>query len=373
MASYDYALIGAGLFNIVLANKIAVSGKKVLVIERRSHIGGNCYDKIDKKTNILVHAYGPHIFHFNNYNILKYLEKYSLFVPYHHRVLSLYKNKLYQMPITIETINKFYGTLLRPNEVSSFLSKTKKSTECNEYINMEDKCISLIGRELYEAFFKYYTQKQWGKKPKDLPPDIINRIPVRYNYRSSYYNKKYSYLPNNGFTYLFHNMLDHPNIRVVLNTEYKSIKNDIKNIKIIYTGTIDSFFDYQYGKLEYRSLNFVKEYIDVQDWQGISVINYPEPQYKWTRICEPRHFYYDKWDTYSQNATVIFKEIPVNNENDPYYPINDSRNMIIFNQYAKLASYRDDIIFGGRLGEYKYYDMENTIESALKLYMKLEG
>ena len=373
MPNYDFALIGAGLFNVVLANKLACAGKKIIIIEKRSHIGGNCYDKNDEKTNILVHVYGPHILHFNNYNILKYLQQYASFTPYHHRVLSLYKNKLYQMPINIETINEYYHTSLRPYEVLSFLERKKHDTTLNECTNLEEKCISLIGKDLYEIFFKYYTKKQWGKDPKYLPPDIINRIPVRNDYRTSYYNKKYSYLPDNGFTHLFHNMLDHPNIRIDLNTEYKDVKNYLKNIKIIYTGTIDSFFDYQYGRLEYRSLNFIKEYVDVQDWQGISVINYPEQQYKWTRICEPRHFYYDKWDIYSPNKTVIFKEIPVNNEDDPYYPINDKYNMVIFNQYVKLASYRDDIVFGGRLGEYRYYDMENTIESAFKLYENIGG
>lgn len=373
MQDYDFILIGAGLFNIVLAEKLSKRNKKILIIEKRNHIGGNCFDERDSQTKIITHKYGPHILHFDNYKIYEYLSNFAPFTPFHHRVLTKYQDKLYQMPINLETINSFYGLSLTPSEVRNFLEgKSIKDIE-NIYSNVEDKCISMIGVELYNAFFKEYTQKQWGQDPKLLPSEIINRIPVRTDYNTSYYNKKYSYLPSQGFTFTFEKMISNPNISIQLNTnwhnlEYSKYDNAIK----IYTGAIDRYFDYCYGELEYRSLEFEKEYISVQDYQGISVVNYPEGKYQWTRICEPRHFYPEKWNEYSKTSTVIFKEKPCIDNSEPYYPINNKKNHDLLKKYENLACKEENLFFGGRLGEYKYFDMEGTIEAAFQLYDELE-
>ena len=367
-------LIGAGLHNAVLAREMANIGFNVKIYEQRSHIGGNCFDTTDKKTGILYHAYGPHIFHFSNIELLQWLSNFDEMIPFHHSVKSLYKGKLYPIPINLDTINLFFGCDLRPSEVDSFL----KSQRINSITpnNMEEKCISLIGKELYEAFFKEYTLKQWGKDPRDLPPSTIERIPVRKNYNSSYYNKPFSYLPQHGFTFLIQNILNHPQIEINLNSkiELNELKQFSKSGIVVYTGALDELFNQSFGKLEYRSLRFEKEYLPLEDFQGISVTNYPELKYEWTRITEPKHFTHKQNKLLNTDYTLIIKEFSYEHHSgqDPYYPINNNQNAILSKRYRDELNRIGNIIPAGRLGSYCYTDMENTINNALNLCKKIK-
>lgn len=365
----DYIVVGAGLFGAVVAERLASQHKKVCVLEKRNHIGGNCYDEYDQETGVLVHTYGPHIFHSSNDNVLSYIQKFTSFNRYFHQVVAYYRGRIYQLPFNLETINSFYGKNLRPYELKAFLDQEIAKENIISPQNMEEKAISLIGRPLYAAFVREYTIKQWGRDPKELPASIIQRIPVRNNYNECYYNKNFHGLPCDGYHKMFMNMLSHEGIVVKLNTDFFAVRNQIPSkVKIVFTGPIDSYFNYKFGKLEYRKVTFVREVHRVRDWQGTSVINYPELEYKFTRICEPRHFYLEKWDNYSPDATVIFKEFPsADNGEDPYYPINDTRNTQLAEQYKKEAASLTDVYFGGRLGEYKYYDMDDAIRSALAM------
>lgn len=366
---FEYFIVGAGLFGSVVAERLAGYGKKVCVLEKRNHIGGNCYDEFDPETDILTHKYGPHIFHADDDEVLKYIHGFTDFNRYFHQVLSVYKDKIYQLPFNLETINAFYGINLKPFEVRNFLDKEIAKENIQAPANMEEKAVSLIGRPLYEAFIKEYTAKQWGKEPKDLPESIIKRIPVRNNYYECYYNKKFHGMPVAGYAKMFEKMLSSPNIKVRLNTDYFTVRNQLpENTRIVFTGPIDKFFDCKYGKLEYRKVTFQREIHPVQDWQGTSVVNYPELKHEFTRICEPRHFYMENWGRYAPDRTVIFKEFSsFDDGEDPYYPINDLRNASLRERYEAEAEKRKNVIFGGRLGEYKYYDMEDSIRAALEL------
>ncbi len=365
-------IIGAGLFGITLA-QIVSNYRKVILVEKRNEIGGNCFDYIDEITGIYVHKYGPHILHIQDKNVYNYLSKFTEFNNYKHHVLSYYKNKIYEFPINLSTINAFYGTNLRPYEVNKFLELEVAKQMVHNPQNLEEKIIGLIGFPLYEAFFKEYTIKQWGKEPRELPANIINRIPIKVNYDTNYYKKLFNGIPSDGYTKMFTRMLSNKNISIEIGVNFfQDREYFIKKGPIIYTGPIDDFFNCIYGKLEYRSLRFEKEMYEVSDWQGNSVINYPELKYEYTRICEPKHFYPEKWHKFSDNKTLIFKEIPFIGQNDdPYYPIQDYFNTQIYNKYYKETLKLSNIYFGGRLGEYKYYDMEDTIKSAFNLSKKI--
>lgn len=372
---YNIIIVGAGLFGIVAAERLSESGKSVLLIERRNHIGGNCYDTIDEKTNIRFHKYGPHIFHINNKYIIDYIKKFTTYKEYFHKVLSIYKDKIYPIPINLQTINDFFCVRLKPFEVRDFLQRKIEKEHLTTPVNLEEKIISLIGRELYTAFFEEYTIKQWGKHPRLLPPSIINRIPFRDNYFDCYYQKKYYFMPIPGFTEMFSSMLKNKSVDIIYNFDFNKERYKLPySDYIIYTGAIDEYFDYQYGKLEYRSLQFEYEYQNYYDFQGISVINYPELRYNFTRICEPKHFYKEKWHTYSNDFTLIIKEYPKNfNSGERYYPICDDVNTKILQKYKLAAQQLKNVYFGGRLGEFKYYDMEDTISSALNLSEKINN
>lgn len=371
--STKYVIIGAGLFGITLANILACAGKKVYIFEKRDHIGGNCYDYINNDTKIFIHKYGPHIFHIQNAQIKKYIESFTNFSNYRHRVLAYYDKFLYEFPINLKTINSFYHIQLRPFEVKGFLEKEVQQCIIENPSNLEEKIINLVGIHLYEAFFKEYTIKQWGKHPKNLPESIINRIPIKTNYDSGYYKKCFNAMPDKGYTEMFRRMLTSKNISVELGVDFFDDREYLLNKgTVIFTGQIDAFFDFKYGKLEYRSLRFEEELYDVDDWQGISVVNYPELKYEYTRICEPKHFYPEHWNEYVPNKTLIYKEIPFStSDSEPYYPIQDERNMTVYQKYADEAQKFNNVYFGGRLGEYKYYDMEDTIKSAITLSKKL--
>lgn len=368
-SNQNFYLIGSGLHNAVLARELANAGYKVEIFDQRNHIGGNCYDETDHETGILFHVYGPHILHFSDKKILKYLAQYAEFVPFHHSVRSIYKNKAYQIPINLETINSFFNCNLKPSQVEDFLRDKKSVYE--QPRNLEEQCLSLIGKDLYEAFFKEYTIKQWGKDPKELPASTIARIPIRNNYNSSYYNKPYSYIPIKGFTNLISSILSHDNISIQLNAKI-NLKDLIQLTKrgiVIFTGPLDELFEYKVGKLEYRSLIFQKAIINSRDFQGISVVNYPELKYPWTRITEPKHFPHEINIANSTDKTLILKEISVNHTKDleAYYPINNESNIALSNRYKKMLAEIGNTFAAGRLGDYKYTDMENTIHNAIKL------
>lgn len=367
-------LIGAGLFNIICSRILAENGYNCIILERRAHIGGNCYDEIYPNTKILNHVYGPHIIHADDYNFIKWLSEFDKLDFFHHEVKTRYNDKLYSMPINLSTINDFFNVNLNPSEVNSFLQKISKKYQKDNYSNMEEKCLSLIGEELYEAFFKTYTFKQWNKHPIQLPSETINRIPIRTNYQTSYYKKKYSYIPHSGYTKLFEKILNHKNITVELNCNVKleNINNLITKGQVIYTGAIDELFEYEFGELEYRSLYFKVEKLDTNDFQGISVINYPELKYDYTRITEAKHFYPHK-DL--GNNTIISKEystdFKINSELDRYYPVNTITNNNLYERYKVKSKKYKNLYIEGRLGKYIYTDMENTFNNAL-LFLKKE-
>lgn len=364
------------MFNCTLARLLATYGHRVKIIEARDHIGGNCYDEVDYITGYRFHKYGPHILHFNNNKWFDFLSEFGTLRQFHHSVKSVYNGRLFQIPVNLDTINQFFGINLRPHEVADFLSG--KASRIENPGNMEDQLLSKIGRELYEAFFKNYTTKQWGKSPNKLPGSTIQRIPVRENYNSSYYNKPFSYIPEEGFTPLLMNMVNHENIEVELN--HAVLLDDILNYtkslyKVVYTGEVDRLFDYKFGYLEYRTLTFRKEYLNVIDAQGLSVINYPEEKYPWTRICEPKHFPHDEnIKNFNAPKTLIIKEYSKqkNVNDEAYYPIADEKNLDIFNKYLAEAGNIKNLYLAGRLGRYIYTDMEQTLNNAFEVFENIK-
>ncbi len=368
--SCDYLIVGAGFFGAVMAERIANDlGKKVIVIDRRDHVGGNCYSYLDEETGIESHKYGAHIFHTNSHDVWQYINQFTAFNGYHHQVLAVHQGKAFQMPINLETINSFYGRNFTPQEAKEFIAQEIRKEEIKEPGNLEEKILSLVGRPLYEAFIKGYTIKQWGQDPKQLPASIIDRLPVRFDYREDYFQDcRWQGMPLSGYTKIFESLLSSRNIEVVLNCDYFKNKDrfSVKE-KIIYTGRIDQFFDYQYGVLEWRAVDFERRVIPVEDFQGISVLNYADPSVPYTRILEPRHFYPERG--YTKEKTVIFYETSrPGQENDVYYPVNTARNLEILRKYKEESKKLDCVIFGGRLGEYVYYDMDAVILAALDRY-----
>lgn len=368
--SFDYVLVGAGFFCSVIAERIANDlNKKVLIIEKRNHIGGNCYSETDDKTGIEYHKYGTHIFHTSNEHVWNYISKFTTFNSYYHQVLTVYNGQVYQMPINLETINAFYKTNLKPFEVDAFL-KQETDKECYEKPkNFEEQAINIIGRPLYDAFIKGYTSKQWGRDPKSLPASIIKRLPFRKNYSESYFFDTHQGIPTDGYTAIFNKMLSSKNITVKLNTDFNQIKNELSpESKIIYSGSIDCLLDYKYGTLDYRTLSFKKEVLDYEDYQGTSVMNYANEDIPYTRIHEPKHLHSER--DYLKGKTLIIKEFSEEaNKEEPYYPIGGKDNRQLYNKYlTEIKETYPNIIVGGRLGDYKYYDMHHVIKEALNLY-----
>ena len=367
---YDYCVVGAGFFGSIIAERIANDlGAKVIVLDKRPHIGGNCYSEVDLETGIEFHKYGTHVFHADSQKVWDYITQFTQFNSYYHQVLTTYKNKVYQMPINLKTINSFYNLNLKPYEAKEFLkAEIERENIGSNPNNMEEKAISLVGKPLYEAFIKGYTIKQWSKDPKELPAQIITRLPVRYNYREDYFlNARWQGIPYDGYTKIFERMLNSPNIHVELHCDYFECINDFNvRTKTIYTGPIDRYFNYVYGKLDWISIKLQKEIIDLEDYQGTSVMNYAESGIKYTRIHEPRHLHPER--RYPEDKTVIFYEYPVSDHNDPYYPVKTDKNLELLKKYKDLAQKEKNVIIGGRLGEYAYYDMDKTILAALKCY-----
>ena len=357
---YDYLIVGSGLFGAIFAYEANKQGKKCLVIDKRSHIGGNIYTENIEGIN--VHKYGAHIFHTSNKEVWNYINQFAEFNRYINSPVAIYKNELYNMPFNMNTFNKLWG-VITPEEAKNKIEEEKKSAGITEPKNLEEQAISLVGQTIYEKLVKGYTEKQWGKKATELPSFIIKRLPVRFIYDNNYFDDLYQGIPIGGYTQIIEKMLK--GIEVRLNCDFFKNRGELENIseKIIFTGPIDKYYDYKYGELEYRSLRFETEILDKENYQGNAVVNYTEYDVPYTRIIEHKHFEYC-----TKPKTVITREYPDKwvQGKEPYYTMNDERNTKLYEQYKELASQDSKIIFGGRLGQYRYFDMDKTIEEALK-------
>ncbi|MFN7116046.1 MAG: UDP-galactopyranose mutase [Saprospiraceae bacterium] len=372
---YDIVVIGAGISGSVLAERYATSGKKVLVIEKRDHIGGNCYDYYNEE-GVLVSKYGAHLFHTNHEEVWKYVNRFADWYEYEHKVLARVDGHLVPVPVNITTVNKIFGLNIESEEeMCKWLEDNQ--IRCDDPQNGEEAALARVGPVLYEKIFKCYTKKQWDKFPHELDAAVLNRIPVRTNFDDRYFSDKYQALPEGGYTKIFEKMLDHPNISVWLNTDFFEVRHKITGYeKLFYTGPIDRFFDFKYSldeKLEYRSINFVMETHDVEYYQENSVINYPALEDgDFTRIVEYKHMTRQKHPktTISKEYTVDITD-PATQE--PYYPVLNPRNREIYNKYKEAAEKLTDIYFVGRLANYKYFNMDEAFKNALELFEKLEG
>ena len=357
---YDYLVVGAGLFGAIFAHEAKKRGKKCLVIDKRNHIAGNIY--CEEVNGINVHKYGAHIFHTSNEYIWNYINQFAEFNHYINSPVARYKNELYNLPFNMNTFNKLWG-VITPEEAKAKIEEQKSKLNIGEPSNLEEQALSLVGTDVYKKLIKGYTEKQWGRSATDLPAFIIKRLPLRFTYDNNYFNDRYQGIPIGGYTKIIEKMLD--GIDVKLNKDYfKEFKanHDIAK-KIVFTGMIDEFFEYKLGVLEYRSLRFEHEKLKCENYQGNAVVNYTEREVPYTRIIEHKHFEFGK-----QPYTVITKEYPHNwNKGDePYYPINNEKNNKLFDKYKDLAKNYPNIIFGGRLGNYQYYDMDKVIVAALE-------
>lgn len=367
--AYDYLVVGAGLFGSVFAYEACKKGKKVLVIDKRNHIGGNCYTaRID---NIDVHVYGAHVFHTSDEEVWRYVNHFTEFISFVHTPLAIYKDKIFNLPFNMHTFNQMWG-VIKPEEAKAIINK-QRSVLNREAKHLEEQVLSLVGTDIYETLIKGYTEKQWGKKTTELPASIIERLPLRLTYNNNYFNNDYQGIPKNGYTDMFEKLL--ANIEVKLGVDYFDQKAVYDNLaeQVVYTGTIDQFYQYRFGHLAYRSLRFEHKHLKYENFQGAAVVNYTEKDVPYTRIIEHKHF--NRYLT--SNKTIITLEYPLESdvENDPFYPIVDARNQLLYQKYRKLADLETKYLFGGRLAEYKYYDMDRVIRSALdkaKEWLKYE-
>ena len=364
MEKYDYLIVGAGLFGAVFAYEAKKKGKRCLVIDKRNHIGGNIYT--EEIEGINVHKYGAHIFHTNDENIWQYVNRFAKFNRYTNSPIAKYNNEIYNLPFNMNTFHQLWG-ISTPKEAKEIIQKEKEKYGVDEPKNLEEQAINLVGMTIYEKLVKGYTEKQWGKKANELPNFIIKRLPVRFIYDNNYFNDDFQGIPIGGYTQIISKMLS--NVEVELNVDFFSDKDKFmkKASKIVFTGPIDQYYDYKFGHLEYRSLRFETKILNEQNYQGNAVVNYTDYETPFTRIIEHKHFEYG-----NQEKTVITKEYPQEwNENrEPYYPINDEKNNSLYLKYQELAEREPNIIFGGRLGQYKYFDMDKVIAEALKVAKK---
>lgn len=358
---YDYLVVGAGLFGAVFAHEAKAHGKKVLVIDKRPHVAGNVYT--GEVEGINVHRYGAHIFHTNSRQIWNYVAQFAEFNRYTNSPVANYKGELYSLPFNMYTFNKMWG-VVTPDEAAAEIERQRRATGIGEPKNLEEQAISLVGTDIYEKLVKGYTQKQWGRPCKELPAFIIKRLPVRFTFDNNYFNALYQGIPVGGYTKLVENMLE--GVEVRLNCDYLAEKAYYDGLadKIIYTGAIDAFYGYKLGALEYRSVRFETEVLDKPNYQGNAVVNYTDAETPFTRIIEHKFFEFG-----TQPKTVISREYSSEWKvgDEPYYPVNDEKNGALYAKYRQLADKENNVIFGGRLGEYKYYDMDKVIESALSL------
>jgi UDP-galactopyranose mutase len=367
----DLVVVGSGFFGLTIAERCATQlGRKVLVIDRRNHIGGNAYSAPEPQTGIEVHQYGAHLFHTSNKRVWDYVNQFTGFTGYQHRVFTIFKDKVYPMPVNLATICEYFGRYMSPDEARALVAEQADEIDSEKAENFEEKGISLVGRPLYEAFFRGYTAKQWQTDPRNLPAAIVSRLPVRYNFNNRYFNDTYEGLPVDGYTAWLENMADHPNIEVRLETDFFDMRDDILgNVPVVYTGPVDAYFDNQAGELSWRTLDFELEVKNVGDFQGTSVMNYAAEDVPYTRIHEFRHFHPER-DWYPKDRTVIMREYSrfAEKGDEPYYPINTAEDREKLLAYRDLAKAEPDVLFGGRLGTYKYLDMHMAIGSALTMF-----
>jgi UDP-galactopyranose mutase len=367
----DLVVVGSGFFGLTIAERCAADlGLRVLVVERRGHIGGNAYTEREPQTGIEIHRYGAHLFHTSNARVWEYANRFTAFTGYQHRVFSIYKGRVYPMPINLATMCEYFGTALSPDEARALVAEQSAEVAPGSAANLEQKAISLVGRPLYEAFFRGYTAKQWQTDPADLPPEIITRLPVRYTFNNRYFSDTFEGLPVDGYTAWLEGMADHPNIEVRLNTDFSVLGSDVvTNVPVVYTGPLDAYFGYAAGDLSWRTLDFEMEVLATGDFQGTSVMNYADEDIPFTRIHEFRHFYPER-DWYPKDKTVIMREYSrfAERGDEPYYPINTPADRARLLAYRDMADREAGVLFGGRLGTYKYLDMHMAIGSALSMY-----
>ncbi|WP_138994147.1 UDP-galactopyranose mutase [Larkinella sp. C7] len=365
MQHYDFAIVGAGYAGSVLAERLASqSGKKVLVLDKRPHIGGNAYDYYNED-GILIHLYGPHIFHTNSPEVFGYLSNFTEWRPYEHRVLASVEGQLLPIPINLDTVNKLYGKNFTSEELGEYFKTVGEPVE--DIKTSEDVVVSQVGRDLYEKFFKYYTKKQWGVYPSELDKSVTSRIPTRTNQDDRYFSDQFQSMPLHGFTKMFEKMVDHPNITLMLATDFKDVKDSLSYDQLIYTGPVDEYFDHCFGKLPYRSLQFEHKTLNEEWHQPVAVVNYPNDN-AYTRITEYKHLTGQEHPT----KTSITFEYP-QSEGDPYYPVPMPENAELYRKYKQLADQQENVYFVGRLGTYRYYNMDQVVAQALTLYKKLVG
>ena len=361
MKKYDYLVVGSGLFGAVFAQRAHEQGKKVLILEKRPHIAGNVYT--EEIEGINVHKYGAHIFHTNNKEVWEYVNRFAEFNRFTNSPVANYKNELYSLPFNMYTFNKMWG-VVTPEEAAAKIEEQRKATGIKEPRNLEEQAISLVGTDIYEKLVKGYTEKQWGRPCTELPAFIIKRLPVRFTFDNNYFNALYQGIPIGGYTRMVLNMVE--GIEIKLEEDYLSQKEEWNDVadKVVYTGAIDAFYDYQLGALEYRSVRFETEVLDKPNFQGNAAVNYTDRETPWTRIIEHKWFEFG-----TQPKTVISREYSSEwkKGDEPYYPVNDEKNNALYNEYKKIAEQEEKVIFGGRLGQYKYYDMDAVIAEALKL------
>lgn len=361
---YDYLIVGAGLFGSVFAYEATKRGQRCLVIDKRPHIGGNLY--CEKIEEINVHRYGAHIFHTSNYEVWNYVNNLAEFNRFTNSPIANYKGEIYNLPFNMNTFNKLWG-VVTPQEAKTIIEEQKREAEIEEPQNLEEQAIALVGKDIYLKLIKDYTEKQWGRPATELPPFIIKRLPIRFTYDNNYFNDLYQGIPVGGYNILIEKLLGGTDVRI--NTEYLEHHDEFDSLanKTIFTGPIDEFYQYQLGTLEYRSLRFETEKLNMENYQGNAVVNYTDKETPYTRIIEHKHFEFG-----TQPITVISREYPETWQKgmEPFYPVNDEKNQVLYRKYAELASKEQKVLFGGRLGEYKYCDMDKVIESALNLVQK---
>jgi UDP-galactopyranose mutase len=367
---HDLVVVGSGFFGLTIAERCATElGLKVLVLERRHHLGGNAYSEPEPETGIEVHVYGAHLFHTSNERVWQYVNRFTSFTGYQHRVFAKYQGQVYSFPMNLGLINQFFGRSHTPDEARALISEQASEIETADAQNLEEKAISLIGRPLYEAFVRGYTAKQWQTDPKELSPDIITRLPVRYTFNNRYFNDTYEGLPTDGYTAWLTRMADHPNIEVRLETDFLAVREEyLGKLPIVYTGPIDEYFGNCEGRLSWRTVDLEPEVLDVEDFQGTSVMNYNDADIPYTRIHEFKHFHPER--TTLPGKTVIVHEYSrfAEEGDEPYYPVNTAEDRAKLRRYRERAAAEPGVLFGGRLGTYQYLDMHMAIGSALSMF-----
>ncbi|RMI34203.1 UDP-galactopyranose mutase [Nocardia stercoris] len=374
---YDLIVVGSGFFGLTVAERTASQlGKRVLIVERRHHLGGNAYSEAEPETGIEVHKYGAHLFHTSNQRVWDYVNQFTEFTGYQHRVFGLHKGQAYPLPMGLGMISQFFGRYFTPDEARALIAEQSAEFDTKDAANLEEKAISLIGRPLYEAFIRDYTAKQWQTDPKDLPSGIITRLPVRYTFDARYFNDTYEGLPKNGYTAWLTKMAESDLIDVRLNTDWFDVRDEIRaanpDAPVVYTGPLDRYFDYREGELGWRTIDFETEVLNTGDFQGTSVMNYNDADFPYTRIIESRHFHPER-DYYPADKTVIQREFSrfAQTGDEPYYPINateDREKLLAYRELAKAETAAAKVIFGGRLGTYQYLDMHMAIGAALSTF-----